>query len=109
MSKNSCRRNRAGWKIKHFDFASAITSAGFYAKKLYKTMFVYPGNSYGFAIWRVTYKPSEYLNSINNTGDVVFSGAGRFWSGRYLFSVTPYLTVTRHETVRGDFARSAGC
>lgn len=66
------------------DLESAIISAGHYAKKLAKTMYVYLGNSYGHALWRVSYKPSEYLDRVNNMG-------------AFLYSVTPDLTVARHE------------
>ena len=69
------------------DIQSATISAGFYAKKMNQTMFVYSGNSYGSLVWRATYKPGEYLNRINNTGG-------------YLYSVTPDLVVSRHEIQR---------
>ncbi len=71
------------------DTSSAILSAGYYARKLDRTMYGYAGNSYGSAVWRVSDKPSEYLNPINNTG-------------RYVFSVTPDLTVARHEVRRPE-------
>jgi superoxide dismutase, Fe-Mn family len=67
----------------HGDFGSAILSAGFYAKKTGKTMFVYSGNSFGHGVWRVSEKSSEYLNAINNTGAQVIS-------------VTPELVVSYH-------------
>lgn len=42
------------------DVESAVLSAGFYAKKLNKTMYAYSGNAYGTtAFWRVSYKDSE--------------------------------------------------
>jgi hypothetical protein len=63
------------------DFGSALLSAGYYAKKMQKTMHLYPGNSYGHGVWRVSDKPSEYLNPINN-------------SGHRLVAVTPDLAVT---------------
>ena len=44
-------------------------------------MYVYLGNSYMHLIWRVTWKESEALNPINNTG-------------LSLFTVTPDLTIT---------------
>lgn len=65
-------------------FDSAMRSAGFYAKKLGETMFLYQGNSYMHLVWRVSSKPRDYLNSINNTGETVLS-------------VTPDLVVSRHK------------
>lgn len=53
--------------------ASAIVSAGYYAKKYNQKMFVYIGNSYGHEVWRVSRKKSEYLNTINNTGLTMYS------------------------------------
>ena len=69
------------------DLQSAALSAGYYAKKTGRTMFIYPGNSYGHFVWRVSDKPSEYLNPINNTGDRVYS-------------VTPELVCAKHEVSR---------
>lgn len=69
------------------DLNSAVLSAGYYAKKLNQTMFVYSGNSYGHGIWRVSYKPGDYLDPINNTGSVVLS-------------VTPDLEVSQHKVQR---------
>ena len=69
------------------DIESAVTSAGFYAKKLHQTMYVYPGNSFGHMVWRASYKPGEYLNPINNTGEK-------------MISVTPDLVVSWHELQR---------
>jgi len=66
---------------------SAIESAGYYARRLGKPMFVYAGNSYGHALWRVSYKPGEYLNRINNTGATVYS-------------VDSELTILRHDVIR---------
>ena len=66
------------------DLQSAVVSAGYYAKKHNETMYVYAGDSYGHSIWRVSYKESDYLNRINN-------------SGRALLSVTPDLVITRYE------------
>lgn len=65
------------------DLDSAIESAGHYAQKMNTTMFIYHGNSYGAGVWRVFYKRGEYLNTANNTGDVVYS-------------VTPDLTISVH-------------
>ncbi len=69
------------------DFGGAIVAAGYYAKKLNETMYVYEGNSYMNRVFRVSSKKSEYLNSINNTGDRVIS-------------VTPGLTVSYHDLER---------
>lgn len=75
------------------DLQSACISAGFYAQKMSKTMYVYSGNSYGHLLWRVSDKPGEYLDPISNTG------------GR-LMSVTPDLTVAWHELRRPDMPPS---
>lgn len=69
------------------DLSSAVVSAGYYARKFDQTMYVYSGSSYGVGIWRVSNKPSEYLDPINNTGTIVAS-------------VTPDLEVRRHEVKR---------
>jgi len=66
------------------DLNSAVISAGFYAKKQGRTIFVYAGDSFGHSVWRASYKESDYLDTINN-------------SGRKLLSVTPDLEVTWHE------------
>ena len=66
------------------DRDSAIESAGSYAQKQKKTMFVYAGTSYGHGVWRVTPKSSEYNNRINNTGGV-------------MYSVSPDLEIRRHD------------
>lgn len=47
-------------------------------------MYAYAGDSYGHGIWRVTYKESDYLDPIGN-------------SGRRLLSVSPDLVVTLYE------------
>lgn len=73
-----------------YDLNGVAISAGFYAKKFNKTMYVYEGNSNMHLVYRVTYKPDEYLNPINNTGESVLS-------------VSPDLTVMQH-----DVQRSAG-
>jgi hypothetical protein len=57
----------------HGDLNSAVISAAYYARKTGETMYVYSGNSYGSGVWRVSAKPSEYLNPINNTGSRVAS------------------------------------
>jgi len=72
------------------DLNGAVLQAAFYAKKLNDTMWGYSGNSYMVAVWRVSYKPSEYLDPVNNTG------------GR-IFSVSPDLTVTWYEIKRPKF------
>lgn len=46
----------------------SLMSAGHYARKMGRDMYVYSGNSYGHAVWRVSYKSGDYLNGINNTG-----------------------------------------
>ena len=69
------------------DIQSATLSAGFYAKKLNRPMYVYAGNSYGHGVWRVTYKMSEVLSFIDNTGNIVIE-------------VTPDLKVIFHRVVR---------
>ena len=66
------------------DLASAVTSAGFHAKRTNKTMYVYLGNSYMTPVWRVSDKSSDYLDPINNTGIKVAA-------------VTPELEVFWHE------------
>jgi hypothetical protein len=69
------------------DLASAVISAGHYARKLDKTMYVYVGTSYMTVVWRVSFKPGDYLDPINNTGD-------------RMVSVTPDLTVFWHQIAR---------
>lgn len=86
-------------KIKKFparsngDFNDSLLSACYYAtKKGYldennpkmSKMYVYSGNSYMHQVWRVTWKESEALSPINNTG------IG-------LFTVTPDLTITYYK------------
>jgi hypothetical protein len=61
-----------------------VASAGFYTKKTGQTAYAYAGNSYGHAVWRVSFKASEYLDPINNTGTKVLS-------------VTPELVVSWHD------------
>lgn len=88
---NTLRRNKLTARNKG-DFSSALYSAGYYAKKLGHTMYVYSGNSYGHAVWRVSDKSSEYLDPINNTGARVVS-------------VDPDLQVAYHNLAgRGDAA-----
>jgi hypothetical protein len=68
----------------HGDLQSSVISAAFYAKRHNETMFGYLGNSYGASVWRVSTRPSEYLDPINN-------------SGRRVFSVSPDMMVTFFE------------
>jgi len=68
-------------------FHEGVLSAGHYAKKLKQTMFLYSGNSFGHSIWRVSQKPADYLDPINNTGTRVLS-------------VTPELVVSWHDVKR---------
>ncbi len=69
------------------DLNSALMSAGYYATKTGHAMYVYSGNSYGHAVWRVSDKAGEYLNQINNTGDK-------------LAVVTPELEMAWHDIER---------
>ena len=69
------------------DLNSAIQSAAFYAKKHNETMFVYAGNSYMRAVWRVSCKKAEFLCSVNNTGNI-------------LYSVSPDRVLRKHNVTR---------
>ena len=69
---------------------SAIESAAYYARKFQRDFFCYPGSSYGHFVWHVSYKPSEYLNGINNAAS----------TGDSVLSVSPDMTVTVHEVTR---------
>ena len=51
--------------------ADSIEMAGYYAQKHNKSYYVYSGNSYGNAVWRVG-DESEALSPINNTGSSVY-------------------------------------
>lgn len=73
------------------DLNGAVISAGYYAKKLNRDMFVYSGNSFGHAVWRVSYKPGDFLDPINNTGS-------------FIISVTPELRVSKHDVGRSKTA-----
>jgi hypothetical protein len=64
------------------NFTAAMLAAGRVAKRDNKVAMVYKGNSYMHIVYRVTFKPSEANNRINNTGGVVYS-------------VTPDLEVTK--------------
>lgn len=66
---------------------SAVLSAGYYAKKLNKTMYVYEGNSFMHLVFRVSDKEAEVLSPVNNTGERVLS-------------VTPELDVFWHDVSR---------
>lgn len=77
LSRAKLRARSAG------DLNGAVLQAGYYAKRRGETMFVYQGNSFMHAVYRVASRPSEYLDPINNTGDTVLS-------------VTPALVVSRH-------------
>jgi hypothetical protein len=83
LPKNKLRAKNDG------TLESATISAGYFAQKTGKTMYIYVGNSFGHVVWRVSYKASDYLSPINNTGD-------------RLYSVTPDLKVFRHEVTRDD-------
>lgn len=65
------------------NLTDAVISGGYYAKKHRETMYLYSGNSYGVAVWRVSMKPSNYLCPTGNTGAIVIS-------------VTPELLVSKH-------------
>lgn len=66
----------------------ALLSAGYYAKKNEEPIYMYAGNSYGFAIWRTSRKKSDALDPINNTGNKIIV-------------VLPDLTVTVHPVEGG--------
>jgi hypothetical protein len=55
------------------DFSGAVISAGYYAKKRKKTMWVYGGTSYGWKIWRVTDKKDEYDGELPKDVHVLFA------------------------------------
>lgn len=88
----SLRRMKKLAAKNHGDQESAVISAGYYAKKLNETMYVYPGTSYGSGVWRVSSKRSDYLDPINN------NGPGRIPT----ISVTPDLVVSLHDTKRSE-------
>jgi len=67
---------------------SAVISAGYYAKKNDTLAYVFPGNSFGSFVYRVTFKKSEALDSINNN------------TGDRMFTVDPDLTVTVYNVER---------
>lgn len=71
------------------DFASAMIAAGNFAKKAGVSCYVYGGNSFGHAVYRVATKKSDALNPINNTGPTVWE-------------VTPALNVVRWSAVRSE-------
>lgn len=65
---------------------SAVMSAAHYAKKRGHDMFVYVGNSFMSQVHRVSDRPDEYLDPINNTGDRIVS-------------VSPNLEVRWHDLI----------
>lgn len=69
------------------DRQSATLSAAHYARKQGQTMYLYEGNSFMHVVWRVSFKPSEYLDPINNIGAVVYS-------------VSPDLKVQAYDVMR---------
>jgi len=89
MPENTAILRRSTLKARYAagDLNGAVKSAGHYARKHRRTMYVYEGNSYMHRAFRVSDKPSEYLSPINNTGDRVVS-------------VTPDLIVSIHEVYR---------
>lgn len=89
----SASLKKAKLKARHIgDRTGAVISAGYYAQKRKKTMFVYQGNSFMHAVWQVSDKASDYLNPINNTGAKVIE-------------VTPDLDVIFHD-VQGQITES---
>jgi hypothetical protein len=71
------------------DEQSAVTCAAYNAQKHGTTWFAYIGNSFGHIVWRVAYKPTDYLDPINNTGSIVRS-------------VSPDLEVMTYEVIRSE-------
>jgi len=69
------------------DLQSATLAAAYVAQRVGKTYFLYQGNSFGHAVWRSDFNPSNYLDPINNTGG-------------YVYSITPELDVTRYDIIR---------
>jgi hypothetical protein len=65
-----------------------LLSAGFYAKKLQKPMWVYLGTNMGHMFWRSTDKVKDALNRINNS------------TGEFVFAVSPTLEVVVHKVER---------
>lgn len=54
------------------DLEGAVISACKSALKNKKSFYVYPGNAYNVAIYRVTYKLADALCPINNTGKLFY-------------------------------------
>ena len=69
-------------------FEESVVSAAYYAKKHNTPMYIYSGNSYMVALWRVSCKPRDYLCPIGNTGSRILC-------------VDPDLTVTVYDVLRG--------
>jgi hypothetical protein len=69
------------------DRGQSLIAAAYAAKKHNVTYYVYLGNSYMSAVWNLATKPSDYLDPINNMGDIIYS-------------VTPDLVVTEHKIKR---------
>ncbi len=67
----------------HGDLSGAVISAARAASRAGHPYFIYSGNSYGSFVWRVTHLERDALDSINN-------------SGRVLYEVSPQREVTRH-------------
>lgn len=59
----------------------AVIAAGYYAKRLTRTQYVYFGHTYTGFVWRVSATPCEFLESTYNLGGIVLA-------------VTPDLTVS---------------
>jgi hypothetical protein len=70
-----------------------VIAAGYAARKHKKSCYTYPGNSYMSKVWRATFKRSEALDPINNTGAVVLV-------------VDPDLTVRVCELDRPKFGKA---
>lgn len=68
-------------------FNESLVSAGYYAQKHNKIMYIYQGSSYMHQVWNVTDKKSDALNRINNIGNV-------------LYTVDPDLTIKSYQISR---------
>jgi hypothetical protein len=71
------------------DFESAVRHAAGLAQKMKKSVFVYKGNSYMHEVFNVTWRSSDYLSPINNTGGTVVE-------------VTPEGKVFKYEVLRSQ-------
>jgi len=65
----------------------ALYAAAYYARKMKEIMFIYEGSSFMHRVYRISHKPDDYLNPINNTGGAVIS-------------VSPELEVVKYDIVR---------